>query len=183
MNPLDFALYSFLVLAALVFYKIITMRMALAARGRMVQTVREILANPDVPHELKHFALGAFHLSANSWFLPGLLWFSFTKLPNKSKDEIARAKKFTSDNAKVLDAIIRQHLFRINVLAAPHWYVVSLLLFTVSLIAIGLLTLGLRSGEKIYAGVERLILTPEEFVLKRGPLGVSKDGPITAGHC
>jgi len=162
MNPVEFAVWAFWALMSLVFYKILSMNLALAARESMVPFVAQILGDEKLPVEVKQFALGSFHLSLSPWFLPSLIWFSLFSFLRKKK--VPQEFK-NSEHAKVYDSLVRQHLFRINVLAAPHWYILFLLLFAIVVVFVALITLGLQSGERVYSGI-RAILTPEPFVLK-----------------
>ncbi len=162
MNALEFALWSCLILAAWVFYKIVTMRLALNARNAMVPIVHDILEDEKLPHQIKLFALGAFHLSVAPWLLPTLFACNF--LYKKEID--AMDTKAFSDHAQLTDKLIREHLLKINVLVAPHWYALLFLCVMLAVIGVGLFTLGLKSGTRVFTAIEKALSSPETFVLR-----------------
>lgn len=140
-------------LVAFATYKAKTAHMALYAREKMAQMVQDILQDEDLPHELKEMAVTAFHLSAKSTFLPGAVIDSFKNRPEN-------ALHLSNDHQRLLDSLIRDHLFKVNMLAAPHWYALfGVLFFLIAVISI-IFSLGWKSGYSFLSRIERAVERP-----------------------
>lgn len=160
MNPLEFALWSCLALTCFTYYKVVTMRLALHARSAMVPDIAAILSDDKVSSQLKRFALKALHDSASPGLVPRLFIGSIGR--EASAEVKAEAKKILDEHNQFNQVVIKKHLFRVNFLAAPHWYALFFCGFIVAVTVTGVATLGMKTGFRIYAWLESLF-TPERF--------------------
>jgi len=160
MNPIEFALYISAAFAVIVFYKITTTRMALAARQSMVPVVNSIIHDNNVPEQIKEFAIGAFHTSARPDFLRRFIWSIITKQIKADREK----SRILSEHSKLVDKVIREHLFRINALAAPHWYFILFLTMMIAVACVAFFTLGRSMGKRVTKMINRLS-NPEWFIV------------------
>lgn len=136
-------------------YKAKTTQMALYARNAMSILVRDILEDRTVPQELKDVAANMFHWSVRPSFLLRILWVSF-RYPQKGRGE----PTLQTEHQRYLDTLVRDHLFRVNILAAPHWYAIAAALFFVIAVGTIVLSLGFKSGYSILSRIESILFNP-----------------------
>lgn len=153
-SPIEFALLAGLALAAFTFYKAQTTNMALNAREAMTDDVCKILGDPNAPEQLKLQAIYAFHCSAQpSFFLRATLYKMF-----RNNERVMPS--LSGEHQQVLRNLIRIHFQRVNMLAAPHFYLLFWLLTVTTVLCISLVTFGQKSGFRYFQKTEELIINP-----------------------
>lgn len=153
-GPIEFALLCGLALAAYTFYKAQTTHMALNARHAMTDAVCEILHDPCAPEDLKLSAIAAFYAAGKSSFVPRTM---LSLLQHKTEPD---ARALNNEHQMVLRNLMRSHFQRVNMLAAPHFYLLFWLLVVTTLLVISVLSLGQKSGFRLYQKTEEVMINP-----------------------
>lgn len=155
MGPIEFALLTLLVLWVCVAFRTRTIQMALHARERMSIVVRDIVNDDKLPTELKKCALNAYMASADTAFMPWLYRETFL---NFKKDKAYKDIHLHDEHSKVLENLMREHFYSVNMLVSPHWYI----LFSVSMFVLILFTSLAkgRGGYSLLRKVEKTIIHP-----------------------
>ena len=109
-------------------YHTYTMEKALERREKMVKVVNSIVNNHEFSTEFKQMAVVMFHMSLSRNLLPKAFLASvFLRGRDKSKTREIMHSLTKSERKEYYD-LIRKHAAHVNMLAAPHWYI---LLFVV----------------------------------------------------
>ena len=131
MGPIEFGMLMVLLLAAMLVYKAKTITMALQLREKMVPVVRDIMNDDKLPPSIKMCAIQAFYGSTSTEFPRFLMRNLF------SKPEESDFKELSVEHQKVVSDLIREHFFKVNLVAAAHWYaLLAILTFTLYLLSI-----------------------------------------------
>ena len=155
MGPIEFSILLLAIFTVYTSFCKRTTQMALHARERMAFAVRDILNDDNASKELKRTAVCAFAASANSSFIPFILRrVLFSRKKSKTKKI-----KLKEEHEKVLNNLMREHFFRVNVLASPHWYALFASIFFLLVLVISVIRTG-QGGYKLLSSLEKSIIYP-----------------------
>jgi len=145
-------------------YRIATRRIALLARGKLVIVVNKIINDDNASDLLKCRAVATLVLSMRTRFVPAAIC---NNLFSAKKKEL---KEEESEHELALKSVLLEHFFRVNLLAAPHWYLFFGFIFLLAVIVISMGSV-FRKNEKIgyptLSGLENAIIQPS-FSMSNG---------------
>lgn len=156
MGPIEFALSLLLALTAYTFYKNQTMNMALAEREKMLPVVKEILAADSAPRELKLTAMVGFHAAADANFLPKIMRRVF--ITGSKRMESQPQPEPLTEHIELQKTLLGRHVYRVNMLAAPHWHAFFAAVFVLLFIFVSLFSLGKKSGYRFVKNFEEALV-------------------------
>ena len=169
MGPIELALLLLIVSFVYLRYKDSTLEYSLKRRDKMILKVGEIIENPDYSNELKAISLGVFHVSVYRNFLPAIVWhlivvtikyktlgFIFN---DDKREDIAVISKLSKTERKIYVELIGKHLIPINVINAPHWYILFGFIFLLYLLLFSFYKLGSSGKAHIRTIIETAIIS------------------------
>jgi hypothetical protein len=158
MSMMSYATTLSLLFAAVVVYKVATMRMALMMRDGMAESVRDIMLDDSASDRLKAVAMTAFHASmVPATVLRGVLPWNIRK-----HRQCAEKLELSEHERSRFDDLIRHHFLPINIIAGLHWYILFFLVLAVIAVVAGLFARGRRAGVSLLRSLEDQILNPRE---------------------
>jgi hypothetical protein len=125
MGPIEISLLALFLFGSYTTYRIKTMQMAIEKREAMIGIVKDIVSDPTASIEFKKVAIGLFHLSIIPSSLPSLIYY----VVKHRKDPKKISLSLNSDHQQKFEKLLNEHFFKINVLCAPHYYVLLFISF------------------------------------------------------
>lgn len=134
-GPIETALIAVIAIGVWLRYRHICDTYAMLLRERMVHRIMDLKSDSSLSDDFKESCLWLFHISLKPNLVPWLVWITVKAMLLRNAQRMALSHR----ERDIWHSLLTRHAIVVNMVSAPHWYILLAMLLVLFMLAIGVI--------------------------------------------